>query len=144
MILIGNKIKELRKKYKFTQTELANKVGVTKSTVAAYENDSRVPSYDVLIKMAHVFNVTIDSLLSDRSANVIDVSGLNRTQIDILESLVSYFRKSELLDALYLEQPTDIIKLSRNHKDALNRANLNDNDRNRNNLHLKIENDDKK
>ena len=126
MILIGTKIKDLRKKYKYTQTELANKVGVTKSTIAAYENDSRVPSYDVLIKMAHVFNVTIDSLLSERSSSVIDVSGLNRMQINILESLVSYFRKSELLDALYMEQPTDIVKLSRNYPDIINSTYLND------------------
>ena len=33
MVLIGKRIKDLRNKYKLTQTELAEKVGVTKSTV---------------------------------------------------------------------------------------------------------------
>ena len=43
MILFWKEIKELRNKYKYTQTELANLVGVTKSTIAAYENDTRQP-----------------------------------------------------------------------------------------------------
>ena len=67
MIIIGERIKELRKKEKYTQTELANLLGVTKSTIAAYENNSRLPSYDVLIKMAEVFKVSIESLLLDRT-----------------------------------------------------------------------------
>ena len=37
MVLIGAKIKELRNSCKFTQKELADLVGVTKSTIAAYE-----------------------------------------------------------------------------------------------------------
>ena len=55
MIVIGERIKELRKNSRYTQTELANLLGITKSTVAAYENDSRLPSYDVLVRMARVF-----------------------------------------------------------------------------------------
>ena len=57
MILMGKRIKELRTNAKFTQKELADRLGVTKSTITAYENDSRTPSYDVLIKIARVFNV---------------------------------------------------------------------------------------
>lgn len=98
MVLLGKRIKELRNKYRFTQAELANYVGVTKSTIAAYENDSRLPSYDVLIKMADVFKVSVDSLLLNRSETVIDISGLKPEQIDILEKMIFYFRKSELLD----------------------------------------------
>lgn len=94
MVLIGKRVKKLRTKYKFTQTELAKKVGVTKSTIAAYENDSRQPSYEVLIKMSEVFKVSIDSLLLNRSESIIDVSGLSPEQIDLLENIIFYFRKS--------------------------------------------------
>ena len=52
MILIGQRIKELRNKHRYTQIELAEKVGVTKSTIAAYENDTRLPSFEVLIRMS--------------------------------------------------------------------------------------------
>lgn len=103
MILIGKKFKELRNKYKFTQTELADRVGVTKSTIAAYENDTRLPSYDVLIKMANVFKVSIDSLLLNRTEITLDVNGLDVKQIEILEILISYFRKSNYMEGFLLD-----------------------------------------
>lgn len=116
MILLGKRIKELRTKYKFTQTELAEQVGVTKSTIAAYENDSRLPSYDVLIKMADIFKVSIDSLLLNRSEHIINISGLNPEQIGILESLITYFRKSELMEAFYSKNPADLEKIKKYYK----------------------------
>ena len=98
MVLIGKRIKELRSKYKYTQTELAAKVGVTKSTIAAYENDSRTPSYDVLIKLANVFRVKVDSLLVDRTTHTLDAGDLTKEQIEILETLIITFRKSNKLE----------------------------------------------
>ena len=100
MILLGKRIKELRTKSKMTQPELAEKVGVTKSTIAAYENDTRSPSYEVLVKMADVFKVSTDSIILGRTESTLDVSGLNPDQIHILENIVSYFRKITLLDNL--------------------------------------------
>lgn len=98
MILLGARIKELRNKYKLTQNELANQVGVTKSTIAAYENNSRQPSYDVLIKLANVFKVSIDSLLLNRSEIILDSHGLSPEQIDILCILITYFKKSNSIE----------------------------------------------
>lgn len=100
MVLVGKRIKELRNKYRFTQSELAEKVGVTKSTIAAYENDSRLPSYEVLIKLANVFKVSIDSIVLGRTESTLDVSGLTSEQIHILENIASYFRKIALFDNL--------------------------------------------
>lgn len=96
MILLGQRIKELRNKHRYTQKELADKVGVTKSTIAAYENDSRMPSYDVLIKMADIFKVSIDSILLNRSELTINIDGLSSEQIEILTMLIDNFRKNNL------------------------------------------------
>lgn len=122
MIIIGERIKELRKKSRYTQTELANLLGVTKSTIAAYENGSRLPSYDVLVKMARVFKISIDSLLLNRSDSVIEVSGLNVEQIEIIEKLVVSFREHNLMQRLLNNQnnikneihsnPEDIFKIT--------------------------------
>ena len=92
-MVLMKKIKELRNKYKYTQTELAAIVGVTKSTIAAYGNDSRQPSYKVLIKLSTVFNVSTDSLLLPRTENALDVTGLSSEQLSILNDLISYFKK---------------------------------------------------
>ncbi len=95
MVLLGEKIKSLRKKYKLTQAEFGEKIGVTKSTVATYENDSRLPSYSVLVKIADVFGVSIDSMLLDKSDRLLDASGLNNEQIDIIKTLIAYFKSLE-------------------------------------------------
>ena len=93
MILLGARIKDLRKSSKLTQSELADKVGVTKVSIAAYENDSRTPSYEVLIKMADVFKVSIDTLLLDGPNKTMDVSGLSPDQLRLVENLISQFKK---------------------------------------------------
>lgn len=96
MILLGKKIKELRNKYKYTQTELATLVGVTKSTIAAYENDTRLPSYEVLIKLSHIFKVSLDYLMLDRQMDSVNIDGLNSEQIGAIQNLISYYRNSRI------------------------------------------------
>ena len=110
MILLGKRIKELRNKSKLTQTELAKQVGVTKSTITAYENDSRLPSYDVLIKMANVFKVSIDSLLIDHPGSILEVHGLNVEQMQILKSLIVYFRNSNMAEDFFTNSSPELRK----------------------------------
>lgn len=121
MVLLGKRIKELRNKYKLTQTELAEKVGVTKSTVAAYENDSRQPSYEVLIKMASVFNVSLDFIILGRSESKLDISGLSPSQRSVLESLVACFKKDALLEMFSGKELIDIEALMKEHPDIVSK-----------------------
>lgn len=94
MVLLGSKIKELRTKYRFTQSELAELVGVTKSSIASYENDSRQPSYSVLIKLARTFNVSTDFLLLGKTDNTLRIDNLKDDQIRIIELLIASFQQS--------------------------------------------------
>ena len=94
MVLIGQRIKKLRKTARYTQTELASLLGVTKSTIAAYENDSRLPSCDVLIKIGGVFKISIDSLLLNRSEKILDAEGLDDDQLALIENLIVRFREA--------------------------------------------------
>lgn len=59
----GEKLKMLRTGQKLSQRKLAKRLGVTKSVISYYESGDRYPSYDVLIRMAHLFHVTTDYLL---------------------------------------------------------------------------------
>lgn len=115
MILIGKRIKRLRNKYKYTQTELAEKVGVTKSTIAAYENDSRLPSYEVLIKMASVFKVSIDSLLLNRTEVVIDAHGLTTEQVELLSNIIAHFRKCNIVEELFSDMTPEMRDRAKSH-----------------------------
>ena len=60
MVDFGNRLKTLRLKANMTQEQLAKKLGLTKSVISAYETDLRLPSYDVLIHIAKIYNVTSD------------------------------------------------------------------------------------
>jgi len=95
MVILGKKIKEWRKKHKLTQEQFGEMLGVTKSTIATYENDTRLPSYNVLVKMANTFGISIDSLLLDEPDSLIDITGLKEEQIDILKTMVVYFKSIE-------------------------------------------------
>lgn len=94
---LNEQIKNLRMSRKLTLASLAEKLGVTTSAVAAYENGKRNPSFEVLIKLAQVFNVTIDNLLGYSDKDLIDVSGLSFSQRDSVESLISTYKKLNLL-----------------------------------------------
>ena len=50
-----NRIKELRKQFGYTQQELADKINGAKSTIAMYENESRKPSIEILIRLSEIF-----------------------------------------------------------------------------------------
>ena len=58
-----NRIKILREEFGYTQQELADKLDGAKSTVAMYENETRKPSLEVLIKLSEIFNCSTDYLL---------------------------------------------------------------------------------
>ena len=58
-------IKEARFNAGFTQTELANALGVTQSTVTYWENGTNVPTSENIAKIAEIFGCRIDELYDD-------------------------------------------------------------------------------
>ncbi len=67
-IKIGHIISKLRYEKGYSQNELAQKIGITKGAIGMYETDKRQPDYDILIKLADLFNVTTDYLLSHNNS----------------------------------------------------------------------------
>lgn len=92
MVDFGNNLKELRQKYKMTQKELAEKVGVTKSVISYYELQERAPSPEVLIKLSKIFHITTDYLLGIEHKHIIDVSGLQPEELKLVEEMVQLFK----------------------------------------------------
>ena len=56
-------LKNLRDKHNFTQQYVADTIGVSKSTINRYENNNMPPSLENIIKIAILFNVSIDYLV---------------------------------------------------------------------------------
>lgn len=88
MVDFGVRLKTLREAKKLNQSQLAERMGVTKSMISAYENSIRMPSYGVLIRFAGLFGVSVDYLLGVDRSEVINVSGLTERQREIVAELI--------------------------------------------------------
>lgn len=60
---VGLEIKKLRKENKLTQAELAEAIGVSKSSIEKYETGRANPSPDVQSKLAKLFNIDEDFII---------------------------------------------------------------------------------
>ncbi|MBS5927203.1 MAG: helix-turn-helix transcriptional regulator [Clostridium sp.] len=70
--MLGDKIKKLRKERHITQSELANAIGLSRSSIGMIESNKQGTGNDSLIKIADFFNVTVDYLLSEDDAENIE------------------------------------------------------------------------
>ena len=93
MVDFGNTLKTLRVKKNMTQAQLAQKLGLTKSVISAYETGLRLPSYDVLIHISKIFNVSTDYLLGLERKQEIDLSGLSDGEITALMNLIKAMKR---------------------------------------------------
>ena len=59
----GNIIVALRREKGMTQSELAEKMGVTDKAVSKWERDLSFPDASSLPKLAEIFNITVDELM---------------------------------------------------------------------------------
>lgn len=67
--------------------------------------------------MAHIFHVSVDYLLLERSDMTLEVTGLRREQIELLKSLITDFQKNNLLEN-YLKNTLTEKEIERLGKDT--------------------------
>ena len=60
--MIKNKIKVFRAMHNLTQSQLAEKVGITRQTVIAIEQYKYNPSLDLTFRLARLFDVAIEDI----------------------------------------------------------------------------------
>lgn len=91
----GDNLKRLRQENNLTQEQLAEKVGISKSSISFYEHSKKTPSPDIVAQFSEIFNVSMDVLMGiDKPLKdqCIDVSGLTPKEIAVIESLVDVMR----------------------------------------------------
>lgn len=62
--MIYRRIIMLRKQAQMSQLQLAQVLHVSASTIGMYEQGRRIPGLDILIRMSHVFGVSLDYLVT--------------------------------------------------------------------------------
>ncbi|PKL35970.1 MAG: hypothetical protein CVV44_17230 [Spirochaetae bacterium HGW-Spirochaetae-1] len=65
-MIIGTRIKELRKKLNFTQAELAKKLNISKSMIAMVESGAQSPSFAFIMLLLQQFDCSADWLIQGR------------------------------------------------------------------------------
>ena len=93
MVEFGKTLKNLRLQNCLTLAQLANRLGVTKSVISAYETGLRMPSYDILISISRIFKVTTDYLLGVERKQSVDLSGLTDDEITALTDLIKAMKR---------------------------------------------------
>ena len=63
-LMIGNRIKELRKARGMTQEQLAERIGISFQAVSKWENNVALPDITLVPRMAQIFGVSIDDLFA--------------------------------------------------------------------------------
>ena len=92
VLAIGQYIRQYREERNLKQKQLAMRLGIERSTLAAYECDNRNPSYSVLIRIAEVLNTSTDQLLGRMTSDYLDISGLSAEDSEMIRRLVERLR----------------------------------------------------
>ena len=93
--MIANKIKMLRERHNLTQSDLAKKLGLTRSGVNAWEMGISVPSTQYIVELAALFGVSTDYLLDIEKEKGININGLSEKEVGMIIELVEYFKQNK-------------------------------------------------
>lgn len=90
--MISERVKFLREQQNITQSELARKLSITRSSINAWEMGISVPSTQYIVELAHIFQVSTDYLLGVDVSATINVSGLSEQDIQVIQILTEHLR----------------------------------------------------
>ncbi len=103
----SDKLKSLRLERGWTQKDLAEKLGLAKSTVSLYEIAKREPNAEITIKIADIFGITVDELLRGthfknepkivlygEDGKLVDISDLSKEDQDYILQLAERLKKN--------------------------------------------------
>ena len=90
---VAEKIRYFRDKLGITQTDLAKRLGISRSAVNAWEMSLSSPALANIVEMARIFHVTVDSLLNSTERQLVDISHLSNEEQELVLRLVDCFEK---------------------------------------------------
>ena len=89
--MIADKLKLLREQRGLTQSEVAKKMGVTRSCVNAWEMGVSAPSTHI-VELAVFYRVSADYLLEVPSGSTVSVDGLSEKEIAFVVELIELLK----------------------------------------------------
>ena len=93
--MIYDIIKELRESAGYSQSTLAKKLNVTRSSVNAWEMGISTPTTQYIVELSKIFKVSADYLLGLDTNHQLNLEGFTAEETQILYGIVDYFRKGK-------------------------------------------------
>ena len=103
-VKIGKNIQKIRKSNGYTQEKLAEKIEVSVRYISDIEQDRAKPSYEILIKICNLFNISLDQIFSkylkvtNNKTLEYMLSGYDKLSNEdkkTIEYLIMYFNKND-------------------------------------------------
>lgn len=88
--MLCEKIKELRENAGYSQSQLAKKLDVTRSSVNAWEMGLSMPTTQYVVALSKLFHVSTDYLLGLEAAKTLVLDGYNETELELIYNLINY------------------------------------------------------
>lgn len=94
------RLKAVREKKDIKQKDAAAKIGIKNNTLSSYESGDRKPDYDTLIKLADLYEVSIEYLLRGKESTInekgnlyfFDMEGLTEEEIEDIKRHIEYVK----------------------------------------------------
>lgn len=109
---LGQKLKEIRKRFGLSQEQLAEIMNVSRQAITKWENDGGLPDVSNLQELSKVFGITVDYLLNDEN-NLPALSMRKELNKEEYKNKLTMYR--EVLEQYYPE-PYEIYILIRTKK----------------------------
>lgn len=91
--MICDKIKEPREKAGYSQSQLAKKLDVTRSSVNTWEMDLSTPTTQYIVALCKLFHVSANYILGIEAGLPFSLSGYSEDEIALVFDMLKYFDK---------------------------------------------------
>ena len=90
--MLAERIKTLREQAGMSQEKLAKRLGITRSSVNAWEMGISAPSTQYIAELAGLFRVSADYLLGLNETATVSIAGLTEADVGLVCHLISHLR----------------------------------------------------
>lgn len=104
-----DRLRELRGIFNITQKDMAERLDLTASMLSAYETGVRNPSIEILLKIAKIYNISLDWLLGLNNENMTRNNDINN-YADIFNFFLNLEQKNFCITNFSIEE--DILGFS--------------------------------
>ena len=102
----------LRKENNLTQEDVANKLGISPQAVSKWENGISMPDITLLVDIANMFNVSVDTLLGKETENHEVTLSNNENKKPIEKMALRLFINSNDGDVVKINIPVPLLKIA--------------------------------